>query len=197
MKVLLACEESQSECKAFRAVGCEAYSCDIQDCSGGHPEWHIKDDALYIAKQYDWDLLIAHPPCTYLSKSGHYLLLSDRERYEKMLAAREFFLSFLHLTIPHICVENPVPSPLCDLPPYSQLVNPFEFGDPYMKRTCYWLINLVPLQPTKYVIPEYSWTLKHSSPKIRSKSFDGISCAMALQWSSPYRNGLWGCFDGC
>ena len=101
MRVLVACEESQEVCKAFRARGHEAYSCDIQDCSGGHPEWHIKADALELIK-LKWDLIIAHPPCTYLTRSSGVRLftpdhqIKDKERYEKGIQAREFFMNLYH-----------------------------------------------------------------------------------------------------
>ena len=133
MKVLIACEESQTVCKAFRAKGYEAYSCDIQEPSGGHPEWHILGDALKAieggqvttmdGQVHDvgkWDLLIAHPPCTYLSKAGGNRLRINgeiqRERYEKGLEAAEFFHAFLNADVPRIAVENPVPLKIFGLP---------------------------------------------------------------------------------
>lgn len=141
MKVLVACEESQRVCMAFREKGHEAYSCDIQDCSGGHPEWHIKGDVLQILNGYhdfttqdgtyhdtvlndEWDLIIAHPPCTYLSNVGAPRLfdgkdhtIKDMNRYQKGLEAKEFFMNFINADCDKICVENPTPSKIWALPP--------------------------------------------------------------------------------
>ena len=153
MKVLIACEESQRVCIAFRVRGHEAYSCDIQDCSGGHPEWHIKGDALEAIRggtvttcdglSHDigkWDLLIAHPPCTYLSNAGACRLYPhkgklDMERYRKGLAAKAFFLAFLNADIPRVAVENPVSSKIFDMPEHTQEIQPYQFGHPYTKKT--------------------------------------------------------------
>ena len=172
MKVLVACEESQRVCTAFRELGHEAYSCDVQECSGGHPEWHIQGDVLpYIdgncivttmdgsAHRIDgtWDLLIAHPPCTYLSNAGARHLwknhVLNRERYEKGLTGKAFFMEFLNADCERICVENPVPSKIYNLPRYTQTIQPYEFGHPYSKRTCLWLKNLPKLVPTETVEP--------------------------------------------
>ena len=142
MKVLVACEESQRVCTAFREIGHEAYSCDVQECSGGHPEWHIQGDVLpYIdgscifttmdgaAHRIDgtWDLLIAHPPCTYLSNAGARHLwkghVLNQERYEKGLEGKAFFMRFWNANCPRICVENPVPSRIYGLPRYTQAIS--------------------------------------------------------------------------
>ena len=110
MRVLVACEETQEVCKAFRALGHEAYSCDIQPCSGGHPEWHIQVDALEPLK-LKWDLIIAHPPCTYLTNAGAVRMRVNgeivQERYQKAMEAKKFFLKFLNADCEHIAVENP------------------------------------------------------------------------------------------
>ena len=131
MRVLVACEESQEVCKAFRALGHEAYSCDILPCSGGHPEWHIQDDVLKHLNE-GWDLMIAHPPCTYLSKAGTRWLypnhILNKERYQKGLEAREFFLKLLNANIPLIAVENPVPHNVFEMPKETQMIQPFYFG---------------------------------------------------------------------
>lgn len=215
MKVLIACEESQTVCKAFRAKGYEAYSCDIQEPSGGHPEWHILGDALKAieggrvttmdGQTHDvgrWDLLIAHPPCTYLSKAGGNRLRIDgfiqQDRYEKGQKAAEFFLKFLEADIPRIAVENPVPLKIFGLPPYSQIIQPYMFGDEYLKMTCLWLKHLPPLFATDIVVPTSKWVsasdhraIKRNdawarsgrrSQKERSKTFPGIAAAMAEQW---------------
>lgn len=187
MRVLVACEESQAVCVAFRKRGHEAYSCDIQPCSGEHPEWHIQGDARELLK-YKWDLIIAHPPCTYLAKSGATSLfnnehtIKDKEREKKGWEAKEFFLTFLNADCPHIAVENPIPLKHFSLPPYSQIIEPFMFGDPWTKKTCLWLRGLSPLRPTKPVVPIGSWTKVKWTAKDRSKTFPGIAQAMAEQW---------------
>src|SRR5574344_1078988 len=117
MKVLIACEESQAVCKAFRAKGHEAYSCDIQECSGGHPEWHIQGDVTPLLNE-NWDLIIAHPPCTYLSNAG----------------ARDFFMKLYNANFPKIAVENPVPSKIYEMPLHSQEIQPYMFGHPFKKK---------------------------------------------------------------
>lgn len=208
MKVLVACEESQRVCLAFRERGHEAYSCDIQDCSGNHPEYHIKGDALplingdvsfhtcdgvehYIDK---WDLLIAHPPCTYLTNAGARWLwkggVLDEERYHKGVKAREFFMKFFHANVDKICVENPYPSKIYHLPKYTQTIQPYMFGHPFQKKTCLWLKGLPNLIPTEIIDKRIStkqaiWFNKGSSDerqKNRSKTFEGIAKAMAKQW---------------
>lgn len=202
MKVLVACEESQAVCKAFRELGHEAYSCDIIDCSGGHPEWHIKGDALELLK-LKWDLIIAHPPCTYLTNAGARWLHAggtlNQKRYALGIEAREFFMAFYNADCPKIAVENPVPASAFNLPEYSQVIQPYEFGHPYSKKTCLWLKGLEPLKPTQVIedhVPfissgTYSKThdprykgasRKGGSAKSRSKTFPGIAKAMAEQW---------------
>lgn len=193
MRVLVACEESQEVCKAFRELGHEAYSCDIQDCSGGHPEWHLKQDVIPLLEQ-EWDLIIAHPPCTYLSNAGARHLyphgLLNMERYEKGLEAKEFFMKFLNCKCEKVCVENPLPSKIFRLPDYSQIIQPYEFGHPYKKKTLLWLKNLPRLKPT--CIVECSQSTKIAGnwfnaggkdrQKNRAKTFSGIAKAMAEQW---------------
>lgn len=213
MKVLVACEESQAVCKAFRERGHEAYSCDIQEPSGGHPEWHILGDALKAIQGgrvttmdgcvHDigtWDLLIAHPPCTYLSNAGATNLrkhgVLNEERMRKACEAKKVFMQLLDAPIQRVCVENPVPSKIHQLPPYNQIIQPYMFGDPWMKRTCLWLRNLPILMATCIVVPEGKWveTTHHGrncgdwqkkgvrTAKLRSKTFPGIAAAMAEQW---------------
>ena len=164
MKVLVACEESQAVCIAFRKLGQEAYSCDTQECSGGHPEWHIKGDVLplingnkpFITMDGDlhaivgtWDLLIAFPPCTYLTNAGSVRLRIkgeiNKERMAKAVEAKAFFMKFLEADCQKICVENPTPGKIHQLPQYTQAIQPWWFGHPYTKRTCLWLKNLPPL----------------------------------------------------
>lgn len=221
MNILVACEESQEVCKAFREKGHRAFSCDIQECSGGHPEWHIQGDVLPLlngdctfrtadththTQEGRWDLIIAHPPCTYLSNAGAARLYKivdgqtyiNRERFEKGMDAKEFFLKFLNADCPRIAIENPTPSGVYRLPKCSQVIQPFEFGDPYSKRTCLWLKGLPPLFPTEIVEPVCSWVsggskkkdgttrenkgMTFRDSKRKSKSFKGICQAMADQW---------------
>lgn len=189
MKVLIACEESQEVCKAFRAKGHEAYSCDILPCSGGHPEWHIQDDVTAVLGIKEWDLIIAHPPCTYLCNSGVRWLKGDPNRYEQMVIASEFFkriFTYRFNTYIKICVENPIPHKHGGLPKYSQIIQPFQFGHGERKATCLWLYNLPELRPTNIVEgrKQRIWKMPPSADrtKIRSKTFPGIAAAMAEQW---------------
>lgn len=193
MKVLVACEESQRVCIAFREKGHEAYSCDIEPCSGGHPEWHIQDDVLKHLDE-DWDLIIAHPPCTYLSNAGARFLYPkgklNEERYEKGLKAKEFFLKLYNAPCDKICVENPVSSKIFDMPKHTQEIQPYYFGHPFKKKTRLWLKGLEPLKPTNIVEELEStkiagnWFNKGGKDrqKNRSKTFEGIAQAMAEQW---------------
>ena len=206
-KVLIACEESQTVCKAFRDRGFEAYSCDIQEPSGNHPEWHILGDALeaikaekittmddkvhYIGK---WDLLIAHPPCTYLSNAGARFLYPNgklnEERLAKGMVAKDFFMHFYNSNCNRIAIENPIPSKVYCLPPYSQTIQPWMFGHPVQKKTCLWLKGLPKLQPTNIVEERQSTKIpgnwfNHGGKerqKNRAKTFIGIAKAMANQW---------------
>lgn len=199
MRVLVACEESQAVCKAFRALGHEAYSCDLIPCSGGHPEWHIQCDAQKLLKMR-WDMIIAHPPCTYLSNAGAKHLFRghqlNEERYKKGLEAKEFFLKFLEADCPKIAVENPVSSRIFGMPPYTQEIQPWQFGHPVQKKTRLWLRGLPPLVPTQIVSPECgcheagTWFMKGGAErqKNRSKTFPGIAQAMAEQWGRHGRN---------
>ena len=201
MKVLVACEESQRVCISFRERGHEAYSCDIKNCSGGHPEWHIKDDALNVIND-GWDIIIAHPPCTYLTHASAVRMRVKgeivQERYEKAMEAKEFFMQFLNAYCPKICVENPVPLKLVGLPPYTQIIQPYQFGEPWSKRTCLWLKGLPKLEPTEIIADHQPWVnggckdahgnyrkfqgRKERDPKNRAKTFWGIARAMAEQW---------------
>lgn len=141
MKILVACEESQAVTIELRKFGHEAYSCDIEPCSGGHPEWHLQVDALELLK-IRWDMIIAFPPCTYLSNAGACRLYPkkgqlNQERYEKGLEAKSFFLRFLNADCPKIAVENPVSSTVFQMPPHSQEIQPWQFGHPYTKKQGY------------------------------------------------------------
>lgn len=219
MKVLVACEESQTVCKAFRARGHEAYSCDIQLPSGGHLEWHILGDAIEALRGgwiqtmdfclHDvgrWDLAICHPPCTYLSNAGAARLYKvidgktyiERERFDKGLDAKEFFLKMFEANADRIAVENPIPSGVYRLPEPTQAIEPYEYGEPFIKKTYLWLVNLPKLKPTNIVEASISWVSGGSKKadgtkrentgtvyrdsKTRSKTFQGIADAMADQW---------------
>lgn len=218
MRILVACEESQAVTKEFRRLGHEAYSCDIIECSGGHPEWHIRWDATALINgnctfmtcdgtlhKIDgrWDMLIAHPPCTYLSNAGAARLYPQKgqinqERYQKGLEAKEFFLRFYDADCEKICIENPIPTRIYELPPYTQTVQPYEHGHEYSKKTCLWLKNLPNLMPTNKVKPICSWVsggskdnngnkrkncgMTFRDSKTKSKTFPGIAKAMAEQW---------------
>lgn len=158
-KLLVACEESQTVCKAFRKKGWEAYSCDILDCSGGHPEWHLKQDVLPLLK-HQWDLIIAHPPCTYLTVTGNRWFNVERygEAALKRAADRElavkFFMEFTKANSDHIAIENPIGIISTRYRKPDQIIQPYQFGDPQRKATCLWLFGLPPLHPTKIVKPE-------------------------------------------
>ena len=207
MKVLIACEESQTVCKAFREKGHEAYSCDIVECSGGHPEWHIMQDVLPLINgncefytcdgihhviDGKWDLLIAHPPCTNLAVSGMRWFKEGAKPISLKFEGAAFFMKFIEADCEHIAVENPVciMSTLYKKP--DQIINPWQFGHPEQKKTCLWLKGLPYLIETDNVydymmtLPEKQrtriWHLGSNHSKERSKTFTGIAKAMAEQW---------------
>lgn len=216
MKVLIACEESQTVCKAFRALGHEAYSCDVQEPSGGHPEWHILGDALEAVKGGDivtmdgqrhdigkWELLIAHPPCTHLAVSGSRWFKEGVKPLSLKYEAAAFFLKFAEADVGKIAIENPicVMSSLYRKP--DQIINPWQFGHPEQKKTSLWLKNLPLLQETDNVyeymitLPEKErariWWLGSNHAKERSKTFPGIAAAMAEQWGGFVSKEVAGC----
>lgn len=219
MLVLVACEESQRVCVAFRNRGHKAFSCDLQMCSGGHPEWHIKGDCLpllngrctfetcdgvihYLSDK--WDLIIAHPPCTYLCRSGMHYCNVDRygqqalSRLKLRDDALQFFIKIANADCEKICIENPIGYVSDAYKKPTQIVQPLEFGDAVKKSTCLWLKGLPPLQPTQivpqkliYVNGRYydEWFYKTmcirnnaERSRIRSVTFPGIANAMATQW---------------
>jgi hypothetical protein len=209
MKVLVACEESQEVCKAFRLRGFEAYSCDLQDQSGGYPEWHIQGDALEEAYSGNYNLMIAHPPCTYLSKAGARWMYPtagniSEVRYQMAMEARDFFMKLKEAPIDHIALENPTPLKVVGLPLATQSIQPYEFGHPYSKRTLLWLKNLPPLVPTE-IVNEYTPYLPSNTggkkkgqkssrgiaknAKESSKTFSGVAHAMAEQWGDYIKSG--------
>lgn len=223
MKILVACEESQAVTIELRRLGHEAYSCDIQECSGGHPEWHIKGDVLPLLNgdcEFNtmggerhsiagrWDMIIAFPPCTYLSNAGACRLYPkkgqlDMERYQKGLQAKAFFMRFLNADCPRVALENPVSSSVFEMPRHTQEIQPYQFNDdgthPYTKKTRLWLRGLPLLVPTTpgckpagpYVPAgtgrknreKYGAAKRGEDAKNRAKTFSGIARAMAEQWA--------------
>lgn len=203
MKILVACEESQTVCKALRAKGHEAYSCDILPASGGHPEWHIQGDIRDVLKQ-EWDMIIAHPPCTYLTLAGNrWFAEKYKSRYPTRIQDRkdavEFFMLFANHSCPKIAIENPPGYMTTAWRKPDQYIQPYEFGEPARKKTGLWLKGLPPLKPTKLVKPnlkyykngksfsaDYMDGVKRSKPgdsmTSRSKTYQGIADAMAEQW---------------
>ena len=164
MKVLVACEESQRVCIAFRERGHEAYSCDIIECSDGHPEWHIQADALSIINN-GWDLLIAHPPCTYLTVTGNRWFDEEKygekakERKKERKKAADFFMAFINADCPRIAVENPIGWMNTHYRKPDQIIHPWMFSkdDCVTKATCLWLKGLPPLIPTITKKPEIEY----------------------------------------
>ena len=228
MKVLVACEESQRVCTAFRERGHEAYSCDILEPSGGHPEWHIQNDVLPIldgnctfttsdgkphTQSGRWDLIIAHPPCTYLTVSGNAWFNTEKygkkaeQRWKDRVSAAVFFMQFAAADCDRIAIENPIGVMGTIYRKADQIIQPYQFGHPATKTTCLWLKGLPPLVPTDIVDPgdyqeadsgrrynkgfydvrdENGKTLAWNDPRTaheRSKTYPGIAKAMAEQWS--------------
>ena len=208
MKILVACEESQRVCMAFRKKGHESFSCDIEFCSGNKPEWHIWADCLPLLNGHcsfrtcdgkehfidKWDMIIAFPPCTYLTKAGAVNLYKDGQfntvRYEKGVQAAEFFYKIWTADCDRICIENPVPMKCFNLPAHSQVIYPYYFGEPVSKKTYLWLKGLPFLCPTNVVNPIYTFDtypqFKNGFGKYRqknrSKTFEAVAEAMALSW---------------
>jgi len=185
MKVLVACEESQVVTKAFRAIGHEAYSCDIAPCTGGYPEWHMQHDVLKHLNEEYWDLMIAHPPCTHLAVSGA-RWFKDKE--DLQTEAIIFFFELVNANIPRIAIENPVGimSTLYRKP--DQYIQPWEYGHGETKKTCLWLKGLPKLVPTN-IVPGREARVHKMPPsdhraKDRAKTYDGWAAAMAQQWGS-------------
>ena len=217
MKILVACEESQAVTIELRKLGHEAFSCDIIECSGGHPEWHIMQDVLPLLngrcsfKTMDgiehsidgkWDMIIAHPPCTFMSKAGARWMFPKagqvaQERLAAAMEAKKFFFEILNADCEKICVENPRPLKIVGLPIPTQVIQPYQFGHPYSKATCLWLKGLETLKPTE-ILTEYKPFLPSNTgafsiggggsrgvahdAKTASKTFPGIAKAMAEQW---------------
>jgi len=213
MKILIACEESQSITKEFRNLGADCYSCDIKDCTGGHPEWHLKGCALKEAYSNKYDLMIAHPPCTFLSVSGACWMYNkdgsiNKERENNQIEALNFVIKLMNAPIKHIAIENPISVISTKIRKPDQIIHPWMFGDKASKSTCLWLKNLPKLRPTNIVDKGefHTWIDKNGKEKkqplwyyrafcdakspeerrtLRSKSFLGISKAIARQWINP------------
>ena len=214
-KVLIACEESQAVTIAFRRLGFEAFSCDILPSTGGHPEWHYQQDVFEVINK-GWDLMIAHPPCTYLSVSGAKHLYNkdgspNEERYNNQRQALLFVKQLMNANIKHIAIENPISVISTKLCKPDQIVQPYWFGDSASKSTCLWLKNLPKLEPTDMVDKGQfkEWIGKNGKTKkqpmwyyealtkakttqerrgLRSKTFQGIADAMANQWGNYILN---------
>ena len=184
MKILIACEESQAVCKAFRGKGHEAYSCDIIDCSGGHPEWHIKKDVREVLNN-NWDMIIAFPPCTDLAVSGARWFKQKQKdgRQQKSIA---YFMLFTKANCEKIAIENTISIMSSKYRKPDQIIQPWQFGHGETKATCLWLKNLPKLKPTNIVEgrAQKIWKMPPSEDrsKLRSKTYIGIAKAMADQW---------------
>ena len=213
MKILVACEESQAVTIELRRLGHEAYSCDIQECSGGHPEWHIKGDVLPLlngdcefntmdgerhAISGRWDMLIAFPPCTDLAVSGARHFAKKRADGRQQEAV-DFFMKFANAHCDRIAIENPVGIMSTHFRKPDQIIQPWQFGHPETKKTCLWLKNLPPLEETENVyaymmtLPEKDRSRIHwmgsGHAKERSKTYPGIARAIAEQWAGPAMEG--------
>ena len=214
MKVLVACEESQAVTKELRLLGHEAFSCDLLPCSGGHPEWHYQQDVFEVI-DYGWDMMIAHPPCTFLAVSGARWLYNkdgskNIERWENQAKALDFVQRLMDAPIDKIAIENPISVISSKIRKPDQIVHPWMFGDKASKSTCLWLKNLPKLEPTDIVekgefkewvdgktgktkrqaIWYYEALQNARSPEerrtLRSKTFPGMAKAMATQWAEPF-----------
>ena len=208
MKILVACEESQAVTIELRKLGHEAYSCDIIPCSGGHPEWHLQQDVTPLLKM-KWDMIIAFPPCTYLTVTGNKWFKPEyAQRFPDRPKQREeairFFMMFANADCQRIAIENPVGIMSTTYRKPDQIIQPYQFGDPFEKKTCLWLKGLPPLHKTNEVQPPPRMKLKsgktmpdwYARPKYseerqrnRSKTFPGIAKAMAEQWAGDITGG--------
>lgn len=189
MKILVACEESQAVTKELRRLGHEAYSCDIIECSGGHPEWHLQQDVLPLLKE-KWDMIIAFPPCTDLAVSGaRYFAQKQADGRQQMSV--DFFMRFVEADCPRIAVENPVGIMSTRYRKPDQIIQPWQFGHGETKATCLWLKGLPNLIPTEVVEGREPrvWKMPPSKDraKLRSRTYLGIARAMAEQWAGDIR----------
>ena len=222
MRVLIACEESQRVCTEFRNLGHTAFSADILPCSGGHPEWHIQQDVVPLLNgncrfitqdggkhkiSSRWDLIVAHPPCTFLTVTGNRWFNVDKygakatQRYKDRDQAAEFFMKFVNCDCPRVAIENPIGFMSTEYKKPDQIIHPYMFGDPARKATCLWLKGLKPLEATQIVEPviikykngkgsDNPWHMEtmglppEERSRARSKTFPGIAKAMAQQWGT-------------
>lgn len=201
INVLVACEESQIVCTAFRRLGYKAFSCDLLPTRGSYPCYHIIQNAAPVIlgnNTYNcqdgstftlngkWDLVIAHPPSTMLTHGSAPALKKGLHTLDDVQVAADFFLKMLNSPAYHVAVENPAPMHIAGLPKYDQIVQPYEFGHPYSKRVCLWLKNLPPLLPEGgYYYDHKQWHEHCSSrPGRRAQTFSGIASAMANQWGN-------------
>ncbi len=191
MKVLVACEESQAVTKELRRLGHEAYSCDIEPCSGGHPEWHLQVDAIELLKM-QWDMIIAFPPCTHLAVSGA-RYFEQKKKDGRQGKAIEFFMKFANVDCPKIAIENPIGIMSTHWRKPDQIIQPWQFGHGETKATCLWLKGLPKLEPTNIVSgrEQRIWKMPPGKDraKMRSKTYPGIAKAMAEQWAGNAKDG--------
>ena len=191
MKILVACEESQAVTIEMRRLGHEAYSCDIEPCSGGHPEWHLQVDALELLKM-KWDMILAFPPCTHLAVSGA-RYFEQKRKDGRQQAAIDFFMQFANADCSKIAIENPVGIMSTYYRKPDQIIQPWQFGHGETKKTCLWLKGLPPLISTEIVEgrEQRIWKMLPSEDraKNRAKTFPGIARAMAEQWAGDIREG--------
>lgn len=184
MRILLACEESQAVCIEMRKLGHEAFSCDIQPCSGGHPEWHYQEDVFEVIEM-GWDMMIAFPPCTHLAVSGARWF---KEKIKEQKEALDFVRLLMDSPIEKIAIENPVSIISSKIKKPTQIIQPWQFGHGETKTTCLWLKNLPKLEPTNIVDgrEQRIWKMAPgpNRAKNRSKTFEGIAKAMAAQWGA-------------
>lgn len=194
MKILVACEESQAVTIEMRRLGHEAYSCDIEPCSGGHPEWHLQVDALELLKM-KWDMILAFPPCTHLAVSGA-RYFEQKRKDGRQQAAIDFFMRFANADCPKIAIENPVGIMSSVWRKPDQIIQPWQFGHGETKKTCLWLKGIPLLVPTNIVDgrEQRIWKMPPSEDraKNRAKTFPGIARAMAEQWAGDIREDLHG-----
>lgn len=202
INILIACEESQAECMAFRERGFNAFSCDLQLCKyGGRIDWHIPGDVTPMlegrttfrtqdGKKHrvsKWHLIIAHPPCTYLCKVSSVHLKQhgevNKERWDKMIQAREFFEKCLNANADFVAVENPLPMAAAGLPKPDCFIQPYWYGVPYSKKTLYWLRNLPPLMAV-HSATKIKQFVRSSRGKYRSRTFPEVAQAIADQWGN-------------
>jgi len=182
--VLVACEESQAVTIEMRKIGIEAFSCDLEPCSGGHPEWHIQGDVIPLLNQ-GWDMIIAFPPCTHLAVSGA-KWFKEKQKDGRQQQAIDFFMQFVNCKCEKVAIENPIGIISTVWRKPDQIIHPWQFGHGETKATCLWLKNLPLLEPTNIVNERNHsiWKMPPSKEraKIRSKTFPGIAKAMAEQW---------------